>query len=285
MVSQADLTFTEAPKDFTGYRIDLENRVALQADATPFLVASSDYLAPEQIDPRGKVRHDKQFNMGSCQGFSLANCCEYLLLLAMRLKEYSGEHQFSSLYAYLESQRFDNLLGRDVGSTIGGGLKVARDVGMLPEKALPYRTPYPSNARLMITDAMRTQAATFKIRSFSWLKSYQQIFDYLASGAGAVHTGTVWNNSFYASNGVLENVSLSNGGGHATAWLGYSTRKDRSGRNYIWRLNSHNDSWTELSPTVIDRLCGHPYTAIVGISDMSTPGPRNVDWIKESVFA
>ncbi len=96
-MSRAELTFTEPPEEFTGYRIDLENRVALEADATPFLVASSDYLAPEQIDPRGKVRHDKQFNMGSCQGFSLANCCEYLLLLAMRLKEYSGEHQFSSL--------------------------------------------------------------------------------------------------------------------------------------------------------------------------------------------
>ena len=85
MSSQSDLTFQEPPEDFTGYRIDLENRVALQADATPFLVASSDYLAPPEIDPRGKVRHDKQFNMGSCQGFSLANSCEYLLLLAMRL--------------------------------------------------------------------------------------------------------------------------------------------------------------------------------------------------------
>ncbi|NBW16889.1 MAG: hypothetical protein EBR82_53820, partial [Caulobacteraceae bacterium] len=174
MVSQAELTFSEPPEDFTGYRIDLEDRSALEANATPFLVASSDYLAPPEIDPRGKVRHDRQGSMGSCQGFSLANSCEYLLLLAMRLKEYSGEYQFSSLYAYLESQRFDGLLGRDVGSTIGAGLKVAKDVGMLPEKALPYRTPYPSNARSMITDAMRSQASTFKIRSFSWLKSYQQ---------------------------------------------------------------------------------------------------------------
>ncbi len=268
--------------EFTGYPIELENRDAIRDTAVRFAVKATDYAAPDEIDPRRLMRHDKQGNMSSCQGFSLANCGEHLW--ALTHGEFSNERQFSSLFAYLESQRFNKLLGRDEGSTISAGLKVAKDIGFLQESDLPYRTPYPSNARTLVTDFMRELAGKFKIASHSWLESYQQIFDYIASGAGAVHTGTVWNNSFYATGGVLERISLANGGGHATAWLGYSKRKDSQGRNYIWRLNSHNDSWTEIAPSVIDQLCRHQYTSIVGISDLSTPGPRDINWSKERPF-
>lgn len=264
--------------EFTGYRIDLEDQREIQDTATPFTVAYGDYNAPEEVDPRKLMRHDKQGAMGSCQGFSLANCGELLWMYNIGLAQYSNDHQFSSLFSYLETQRVDGLLGRDVGSTISGGLKIGRDVGFLEEKHLRYRTPYPRDARSMITSEMRLLAAPFKIRSHSWLRTYTDIFNYLASGAGAVHTGTIWNNSFYARNGVLESVSSSGGGGHATAWLGYTKRKDRRGRNYLLRLNSHNDSWTEIAPSVIDQLCAHRHTSIVGVSDLSTPGPRKIDW-------
>ena len=264
---------------FTGYDPTLERRDEIANSSTPMLFTLRDFQAPVEVDPRPLMRHDKQFNMGSCQGFSLTNCGEYLW--ALPYGGVSSDRQFSQLFAYLESQRIDGLLGRDAGSTIAGGLKVASQIGYLPESELPYRTPYPSNARALVTDAMRKLAEPFRIRSHTWLESYDAIFQYLASGSGAVHTGTLWNDSFYASNGVLESISLRNGGGHATAWLGYSKRKDSKGRNYIWRLNSHNDSWTEIAPSVIDALCRHSYTSIVGISDLSTPGPRKMDWLKE----
>ena len=279
------LDLTDAPEhEFTGYRIELENRAELEASSTPMQFTLADFQAPEEIDPRGKVRHDLQKNMGACQGFSVANCGEYLWAMQLGWDTYKNDHQVSSLFMYLESQRMDGLLGRDSGSTISGGLKVAREIGFAPESVLPYRTPYPANAKTLVTDSMRKAASPLRVRSHTWLKSYNDIFQYFAARVGAVHTGTIWNNSFYATNGVLESVSLGGGGGHATAWLGYSKRKDSRGRNYIWRLNSHNDSWTELSPSVVDRICQHSYTAIVGISDMTTPGPRNVDWTKESVF-
>lgn len=265
--------------EFTGYPIELEKRDEIANSSTPMLFTLRDFQAPEEVDPRSLCRHDKQGNMGSCQGFSLTNCGEYLW--ALHSGSMSNDRQFSQLFAYLESQRIDGLLGRDAGSTISGGLKVASQFGYLRESDLPYRTPYPANARTLVTDAMRQAAWVFRIRSHTWLESYDAIFQYLASGAGAVHTGTLWNDSFYSKNGVVESISLRNGGGHATAWLGYSKRKDRKGRNYIWRLNSHNDSWTEIAPSVIDALCKHQYTSIVGISDLSTPGPRKVSWVKE----
>ena len=263
---------------FTGYDPTLERRDELQSNSVSMPFALKDFSAPEEIDPRKLMRHDKQGNMGSCQGFSLTNCGEYLLALGHGAV--SDKRQFSQLFAYLESQRIDGLLGRDAGSTISGGLRVAKEIGYLLESALPYRTPYSSNARSLITDQMRLEASPYRIRSHTWLESYDDIYKYLASGSGAVHTGTLWNDSFYSSNGVLESISLRGGGGHATAWLGYSKRKDSKGRNYIWRLNSHNDSWTEISPSVIDALCKHQYTSIVGISDLSLPGPRSVSWLQ-----
>jgi len=265
--------------EFTGYDPTIENRDAIRTSSTELAFTMRDFSAPEEIDPRPLMRHDKQGAMGSCQGFSLTNACEYVWALVHG--SFSVERQLSQLFAYLESQRqSQGLLGSDRGSTIEAGLKVATLIGMLPEKDLPYKTPYPNNARTLITDDMRMKAFPYRIGSHTWLDSYDAIFRYLASGVGAVHTGTLWNDSFYSRNGVLESVNLRSGGGHATAWLGYSKRKDSRGRNYIWRLNSHNDSWTEIAPSVIDALCRHQWTSIVGVSDLSTPGPRKVSWMQ-----
>jgi hypothetical protein len=268
--------------DFTGYDPTIENRDEIANTATPMAFTMRDFQAPEEIDPKPFIRHDQQGNMGSCQGFSLSNAGEYLW--ALHYGSMSDDRQFSQLFAYLETQRLDGLLGRDAGSTISGGLKVAREIGFLPLADLPYSTPYPSNARSLITDAMRAKASPFKIRSHTWLESYDDMFKYLASGAGPVHTGTLWNDSFHASSGVLNAVNLFGGGGHATCWAGYSKRKDSRGRNYIWRINSHRDSWTEIAPSVIDQLFRHKYTSIVGISDLTTPGPRKVSWLKERLL-
>jgi hypothetical protein len=267
----------------TGWDPERENFDSIANSSVPFEISYGDFETPEEIDPRRMVRHDKQFDMGSCQGFSLSNCGEQLWNFAGNHREFSNDRQFSQLFSYLETQRVDGLLGRDTGSTIEGGIRIAKDVGFLQYEHLPYRTPYPNNARTLVTADMRAKASAFKLRSHSVLRNYDEIFRYLASGVGAVHTGTVWNNSFYAANGVLENVSLANGGGHATAWLGYSKRKDSRGRNYLWRLNSHNDSFVEMAPRVIDTLVSHQWTVIVGVSDLQTPQPRKftlAEWQK-----
>jgi hypothetical protein len=271
-----------AEEFFTGWNPLTEDRKAIRDSATPFLVTYGDYDAPEEIDPRATMRHDNQGNMGSCQGFSLTNCGERLYCLATGLNGVGP--QFSQLFAYLESQRQNGLLGRDAGSTIESGLKVAETIGFLPLEDLPYSTPYPRNASSVVTQSMRDKASSLKTQSHSVLESYDAIFNYLASRAGAVHTGTLWNNSFYARNGVVESVNFFGGGGHATAWLGYSKRKDRQGRNYLWRLNSHQDSWAEIAPSVVDALCAHNFTVVIGISDMKTPKPRDIDWAKEKPF-
>ncbi|AMV31736.1 hypothetical protein VN12_06415 [Pirellula sp. SH-Sr6A] len=270
---------------FTGYAIQRERREEIRSTAINLPFTVRDYTPPEEIDPRQLVRHDLQGNMGSCGGFGSTNCGERLFIYAMGESKYSAERQFSPLFQYLEAQRFDDLIGRDDGSTIAGHLRAAREVGYCPLRLCPYVTPYPRNARSLITAEMRKAAEPYRIQSHTWCESYDDCFNYLASRVGTLLFGTSWNDSFYAPNGQLERVRFTRfDGGHAYAVLGYSKRKDSRGRNYLWRLNSHQDSYTEISPAAIDQMCAHPYTAIVGMSDLSTPRPRNVDFSKESVI-
>ena len=266
--------------EFTGYDCAIENRDEIRATSIELGFRVGDYEAPEEIDFRKLIRHDKQFNMGSCGGFGNTSCGEGLWALVNG--EMSDDRQFAPTFSYLEAQRLDGLLGVDKGSTISSGLKISKEIGYLALKHLPYSTPYPRNAKTLITDEMRTLASPFKVRSSTWLDSYDDIKNYFASGVGLGFAGTPWNDSFYGRNGVVDSIGFTRlDGGHAYCFAGYSKRKDAKGRNYLWRLNSHNDSWTEIAPSVIDQLCRHEYTTIVGVSDLSTPGPRAVSWMKD----
>ena len=97
--------------EFTGYDPTIENRDEIANTATPVLFALSDVEAPEEIDPRPLVRHDKQLDMGSCGGFGNTNCGEFLWGLITG--SHSNDRQFSPLFSYLEAQRLDGLLGSD----------------------------------------------------------------------------------------------------------------------------------------------------------------------------
>ena len=59
--------------EFTGYDPTIENRDELANTATPLLFSMADVDVPEEVDPRPLVRHDNQYNMGSCGGFANTN--------------------------------------------------------------------------------------------------------------------------------------------------------------------------------------------------------------------
>jgi len=86
---------------FTGYDPTIERRDELQNNSVSMPFTLRDFTAPDEIDPRNLMRHDKQLNMSSCQGFSLTNSGEYLLALGHGAV--SESRQFSQLFAYLES--------------------------------------------------------------------------------------------------------------------------------------------------------------------------------------
>ena len=272
-----------------GYRISRERRDLLEQMASPMLLrAGADFEPPEEIDPRPWHRIEMQGGMGSCQGHALSSVCEMAYHIA------TGEvTQFSPLFAYLATQEMDGLLGRDAGSTIYNGMNVAKRIGQLPLELMPYPNPvrYPSLPISKIREDLEAGyklASQFKIRLHAICKNYADVFNYLSAGQGGVEIGIPWGNGLTPVNGLIERF-VPGGGGHAVAFLGYSKRRDTEGRKYLWLANSWsqtwgNNGWAEVSPTAVDQMGSHQFTTMIGLSDLSVPTPRKVDWRKDSVF-
>jgi hypothetical protein len=244
---------------------------------TPPMLGSESYSVPEEIDPRPWHRIENQGQMGSCQGHANSSVCEMAYHIA------TGEvTQFSPMFAYLGAQKFDGLLGRDNGSTIDGGAKSAMQNGSCPAEVFPYPSRYSTN----IPPAAYAAAKQFLIQKRYAINSYADAFAFLSSGQGGIEIGISWNNSCNPINGLIERYSPNGGGGHAIALLGYSRRKDNAGRNYLWLANSWapswgNAGWAEVSPNSIETMVQSQWGVFIGLSDLTTPRPRRIDWTAE----
>jgi hypothetical protein len=264
-----------------GYRFDLEDRHELLMTSTPLPEdLMRGFAEPEEIDPRPWHRIENQGSMGSCQGHALSSVCEMAYHITT-----GNVIQFSPLYAYLGTQELDGLLGRDVGSTIEGGLRLVREKGICPLEFMPYPNPVRYTSR--IPQEARDAARPFKIRSHTFCKSYADVYQFLASGQGGVSIGIGWGN--FDSDGLVETYRIGRGG-HAVALLGYSKRQAADGRKYLWLANSWATSWgvngwAEVSPRAIDQMFQASYTVMIGMSDLETPKPRYVDFSKSNVMA
>lgn len=266
--------------DYTiyGYRQDLENVQQLKATASP--MPAMTFAAPEEIDPRPWHRIENQSSMGSCQGHALSSVVEYAYHIA------TGEViQLSPMWCYLETQRIDGLIGSDRGSTIDGGRRLAETKGVCTLAVFPY--PNPVRYSTNVPQGASEDAAKYVIRSHVMCRTYDDVFQFLASGAGGVELGITWNDSMYPRNGVVERYRRGGGGGHAIAFLGYSKRKDSQGRKYLWLANSHSQSYenggyVEVAPQAVNDMFTDPMTVMIGLSDLSVPKSRKFDWSKKS---
>jgi Papain family cysteine protease len=268
---------------FTGYRLDLENRTELLSSSIPFRDAVAEFTdIPDEIDPRPWHRIEMQGGMGSCQGHALSSVCEMAYHIA------TGQvTQFSPLFGYYVSQKLDGLLGRDAGSTIMAGVRCAKEFGQCPADVMPYPNPVVYTG--LIPSAAYEAASPFRIRSHAICKSYEDVFTFLSRGLGGVEIGIPWGNELTPRDGRIERF-VPGGGGHAVCFLGYSRRRDSQGRRYLWLANSWsstwgNNGWAEVAPVAVDQMGAHPFTTMVGLSDLSVPVPRNINWQQESIFA
>lgn len=267
-----------------GWRVDLEEpgsarRNELFAMATPFELPMMGN-PPIEIDPRPFNKVENQLQQGACEGHDISSCFEHCYHIA------TGEvKQFSRAHGYYGTQRIDGIRG-DNGATIAGGVRLVTEVGLVSDEVWPYPRNYNPTPPVS-WDEIAKLAAPFKIRSHSVLNGIDDVFNYLATGTGAVTIGTSWGFTPDA-NGVVERYRRSNGG-HATAVLGYSKRKDSAGRNYFWLLNSWgetwgNKGWGEISPQAMSDALSDQYAVAIGISDLSTPVVRPISWVESPVI-
>jgi len=254
-----------------GWRLDLEDHGYLTAHETGVWRdrVYGLFRAPEELNRRW-LRTEHQGPQGSCQGHALSDVGEVCYHVATQ-----GEViQFSRQYCYIRSQYYDGIKG-DQGSTLTAGAKVAMQDGFPPEELWPYSGRYETRPPNRTWDDILLAAAAFKLRTVERLRSYDDIFAWLAGGIGAVWIGIRWGG----------------GGGHSVSIPGYTRRKDSRGRNYLdmhnsWGPNWGNGGWKEIEPAQVDRWFRDPYTVVLGGSDMYGDGiaPRPVDWAKESPY-
>jgi hypothetical protein len=277
-----------------GYRIELEDRESLFAsDVRPHMLPVGDL--PERVDPRsvpwyrdGWMMTENQGSIGSCAGNALTTCMEYCYGVETNGKVV----QLSRMMAYLTSQMEDNIRG-DSGSTLSGNTRAGMK-GICREEIAPYPSRYPGWG--WVTSEMREDGKNYQIQSHSVMKSSDDCKKYIGSGIGIVQIGISWNNSMTPdSNGCIKRWSSGGGGGHSVCLAGYVPDSDvgqRSSSGYwILLVNSWGrawgkNGWAYVDPPVVDAMCRHSWSVLLGRSDMNAPSPRPlpVDFTKESLL-
>jgi len=263
-----------------GWRIDLEFQTdrfqRLMASLKPdsSLLAMRGQYQEVAFDPRQVMRVEQQGPVGACAGHSLSSCGEWAYIIQTA----DPSLQLSRAMGYYETQRLDGIKG-DSGSTIEGGVRLAKTVGLCREELWKYTGRY-DNRRPENWDAVLADAANYKIGTATSLKSYDAIRTFLGSGQGAVHLGITWNSS--VDREVVESYSSSGGGGHSIGLYALSDRKDSQGKPWAWMLNSwsknwQGDGWAEWSPRAIDQMLTARWSVFVGLSDMPNVKPRTYE--------
>lgn len=262
-----------------GYRRDLEDTKALEASAYT-LPDFHDVMfeAPPVSEPWTLVHQENQLQMGSCQGHSLSTVVE----LCQRIL--TGDYtQLSRMYAYIETQRIDGLIGYDRGSTVWGGVQLAEGKGICAEALWTYTGKYSTKPTGSYTLAeCYSDAANRKLKKHVKMNSYEDVAKFIGLGIGGVHWGIGWNSSCEAK--VCERYHSSWGGGHSIPTPFFSPRVNSKGEKYVWMNNSWgenwcNHGWSEWSPDFIRDLFDNNDTVAYGLTDMDDPQPRPVDYV------
>jgi len=267
-----------------GWRIDKEDFDFLYAlEGEDLVMQLCGSYQEVSLDPRSLLRVENQGPVGSCQGQSISSGCEWLYILATG----DSSLQLSRSYGYYRSQKIDGLLGRDAGSTIQAGIKVAMEFGIPEESEWKYANRYSPNPPKP-WDEMDKLGAKYKIAKAIRLTTYEAIRTFLGAGVGMVHLGIPWNSS--VDKALVTSFNPNGGGGHSIGLYSLSDRKDSQGRPFVWMMNSWdktwgNAGWAEWSPDAVSAMLKARFAVFVGISEMPNVKPREwkLDDIKKQV--
>ena len=198
-----------------------------------------------------KIEHQNGF--GSCAGHSNSSCVEISYYF-----ETGEEIQLSRWYSYIKAQLIDGIRG-DRGSTISAQGKVATRHGIPLEEVMPY----PSRYSQSIPPGADDLAAKYKVAQAVRIQNYEECMDFLRSGLGGVNIGVRWGR-----------------GGHAVC----ITEEEGDGGVKVansWGENWGDGGWFSWSKNELKQKFNESYTRAVGITDMVSIEPREVQWEKQ----
>lgn len=269
-----------------GYDIQNENHQYIKANSTEFMGACRGVDGPEVLDPRDWYRIEMQYSMSSCVGHGLTGPIE------VSYRNKMGQiQQFSRMDAYLASQKYSDIIqpgcqyfGRDGGALIAGARKASVERGVCLESTFPY--PPTAAYSTHVANGADAQAAQFKIGSSSLITpdsdSFDQCLAYLKAGLGGLLVGAPWPFQI-GPNHTVTNFRSYGSSGHAWCIIGYL-------KDLLVAANSHSTAFEDKGFFYLNRqgcneMNSNRGTTIVGLSDLTVPRPRKVDWTKESMFS
>jgi hypothetical protein len=244
--------------------------------------------APVGWEIKDILKTENQGNIGSCQGQSLTSVMEYCYYVAT-----SRKLQLSRWYAYRESQIIDGIRG-DRGSTIAGGVQLARTKGVCTEDLCPYPSRYTSQINPLGTASaaeLERDASNYIIEGVVGINNINNASTFINAGLGGLHIGCAWNDNSFDGTVVERYSPRGASGGHAWCIVGRGNLEDDLGTSFIM-LNSWGKNWVnsdngfkELMPLALQDLINDNQTVVVGLSDMKTSDmiPRKMDWVNDGI--
>lgn len=257
-------------------RLELEDRDLL-AGLPELPIEFTTYSRPAEIDVDWH-KDENQKNLGSCQGNGLTSCLERLQWV--RTRDKTQVVQLSRIFAYCASQKLDSLLGKDVGSTISSGCKLAVSTGVPPESLTSYPSRYPDRSSIIRILSSENYAAGGPFKAVStWRvpEDPEACMSFIAGG-GALSIGIAWYSGLIPADRVVRKFNPpSRSGGHAMAVLGYTQAGN------LVAVNSHGDGKYEITQDAWRAIVRHQRSACIGLVGTSEPVP--VDWLNDSPWS
>jgi hypothetical protein len=219
----------------------------------------------EEFDPRPIIRKEDQRRRNSCVGNGVSSCGEMCAWL-----DSGGELkvQFSRWGMYILAQTLSGprpgktWLGADQGAGVDGAIKAAVKWGFPLESAWAYPADNERYSTKIPDGALET-GEPFKLQQHAAIRSYDEGFEWVTQGKGALLIGIDWTTGLDTATGDIRMSELKTRviGGHCEFIAGW----DKDGK--MWVGNSHlNREWRKAPPEVIDYWAKRG--EVYGLSDL-----------------
>lgn len=251
------------------------------------------FTAPEEIDPRPLLSIEQQGAMGSCTGNSMSTILEYLQVI----QSGGGVEtiQFSRAFCYRVGQIVAGIIG-DQGCSISACCQGAKQYGVCTEAAFPYPNPVDYRSIRDVPQSAFDEAKPHPVKNTSRMKTYDDIFRWIASGVGAVQIGIPWTQELAQNRNGIINASRGQVlGGHALAFVGFIKDVDSKGRHPIIMINSHGLGWGNkgtavIAPFMIDKWLSDGTSEFIGLTDLAKydqagPLQTRIDFLVSKPFS
>ncbi|MDA0824400.1 MAG: hypothetical protein O3C28_18545 [Proteobacteria bacterium] len=259
-----------------GWRSDLEDFTALLHKLTPVqslrALRSTPFEAPPSMDYQDWHVIENQANMGSCVGSSGSSIIE----LCNKIATGDLTTQLSKWWCYRQSQMKGGITG-DRGAMLGDMMWVSKNRGACKESTVPYPKSY--SRTIPNLEAATAEAKQFIIQQHVDIRSYEDAFEFLSKGLGAIQIGIAWPRSWMNLSSPYLTSYPGGDGGHALMVCGYLAEKDNDGNNWLTMPNTWGRRWGKNGWAYLSRRCWNMMSAsrsfqAIGYSDMKTLHPR-----------